>query len=203
MEGQINTSFATVQRDLFESGLVAQIGVNSFAVWMGIKAHADYNTGIAWPSIRHLMKLTGLASATVQKALRSLEENKLLRSQMKGRRRIYLARERLDVRLGTRVICTVVVDYVPAKFRATLARVKAALATGEDDPDAFAQVEILPGPGFSWDDKNKVLRGSIRPSELPETEDEPLDQLASGIVAKARQIALTPKKRPAVSKRGG
>lgn len=203
MEGQINTSFATVQRDLFESGLVAQIGVNSFAVWMSIKAHADYNTGVAWPSIRRLMELTGLASATVQKALRSLEENNLLRSSHKGQRRIYVAREKLDVRLGSRVICVIVLDYVPAKFRATLARVKTALSTGEDDPAAFAQVEVLPGPGFVWDDKTKRLRGSIRPSELPPDEDAPLDQLASSIAAKARQIALQPKKKAPVSKRGG
>ena len=122
MEGHINTSFATYQSDLFESGLVAQIGVNSFAIWSAIKAHSDYSTGVSWPSIRRLMELTGLASATVQKALRSLEEHRLLRSEVKGQRRFYLARERLDIRLGQRVICTIVVDYVPAKLRSNRRR---------------------------------------------------------------------------------
>ena len=69
MQGRINTSFATYQADLFESGLVAQIGPNAFALWSAIKAHADYQTGLAYPSIRRLMELTGLASATVQKCL--------------------------------------------------------------------------------------------------------------------------------------
>ena len=51
MLGRINTTFGTYQADLFESGLVAQIGPNSFAVWAAIKAHADFQTGIAWPSV--------------------------------------------------------------------------------------------------------------------------------------------------------
>ena len=190
MEGHINTSFATYQSDLFESGLVAQIGVNSFAIWSAIKAHSDYNTGVSWPSIRRLMELTGLASATVQKALRSLEEHRLLRSEVKGQRRFYLARERLDIRLGQRVICTIVVDYVPAKLRSKLSRVKAALETGENDADAFAQVEILPGPGFVWDDKAKVLRAAIKASELPPSDEQPLSQIAAPIVERARRRAL-------------
>jgi len=92
MQGRINTSFATYQADLFESGLVAQIGVSSFAVWSAIKAHADYQTGMSWPSIRRLMDLTGLASATVQKCLKTLEASNLLRSEVKGKSRYYLAR---------------------------------------------------------------------------------------------------------------
>ena len=190
MEGRINTSFATYQCDLFESGLVAQIGPNSFAVWCGIKSHADFNTGVSWPSIRRLMELTGLASATVQKCLRNLEEHRLLRSEVKNKKRYYLAREKLDVNLGSRLICTIVVDYVPSKMRGQIARVKAALEAGEDDPEALAAVEIVPGPGFTYDARAGVLRASIRASELPAGEPEPLHQIAAGIAARARKTAL-------------
>ena len=124
MLGRINTTFGTYQADLFESGLVAQIGPNSFAVWAAIKAHADFQTGIAWPSVRRLMALTGLASATVQKCLGTLEDAHLLRSDVRNKRRYYVARERLDVSLGQRVLCTVVVDYVPASMRDRLAAVQ-------------------------------------------------------------------------------
>ena len=33
LHGQLDTSFQTMQRDLFASGMVAQIGVNAFAIW--------------------------------------------------------------------------------------------------------------------------------------------------------------------------
>ena len=42
MEGQVDSSFTTEQRDLFASGLVAEIGVNAYAVWQAIKFYADF-----------------------------------------------------------------------------------------------------------------------------------------------------------------
>jgi len=189
MQGKINTSFATYQADLFESGLVAQIGPNAFAVWSAIKAHADYQTGVSWPSIRRLMELTGLASATVQKCLTTLEAHRLLRSEVKNKRRFYLARERLDIHLGSRVICTVVVDYVPASMRSKLARVKDALTTGEDDEEAFAACEVIPGPGFLWDEHSKTLRGTLAASEMPEA-PESISELARPIVERAKRRLL-------------
>lgn len=197
MQGRINTSFATYQADLFESGLVAQIGTNAFAVWSAVKAHADFQTGVAWPSIRRLMALTGLASATVQKSLRTLEDAKLLRSEVKGKSRYYLARERLDVSLGSVTLCTVVVDYVPAKLRGQLGRVREALESGKPDPEAFAAVEIVPGPGFIWDDRAKVLRGVVKASEVPQdAPDAPtLGELGSAI-AKRLTAPRPPKPLP-------
>lgn len=201
IQGRINTTFGTYQADLFESGLVAQIGPNAFATWAAIKSHADYQTGIAWPSIRRLMLLTGLASATVQKCLATLEDSHLLRSEVKGRRRYYVARERLDVSIGTRVLCTVVVDYVPSSMRDTIKRVKDALATG-DDPDVFAVVDILPGPGFTWDEERKSLRASIPAREVP-MHEQPMSEVgeriarrAAAVLGHTSQTRPQPKRRP-------
>lgn len=188
MQGRINTTFGTYQADLFESGLVAQIGVSAFAVWAAIKAHSDYQTGIAWPSIRRLMLLTGLASATVQKCLDTLEASHLLRSETKNKRRYYVARERLDVSIGSRVLCTIVVDYVPSVMRDKLKRVKDALSTG-GDPDAFAQVDIIPGTGFVWDEKAKILRASIPADEIPEPETQgQLADVGARIAKRAQKL---------------
>lgn len=159
----LDTSFQTMQRDLFASGMVAQIGVNAFAIWQAIKAHADYQTGVCWPSIRRLMELTGLANATVQKAVATLQEARLLRVEKQGRRNNYIARERMDLRIGDILICTVVVDYVPAQLRETLPRLKAALEGSpvQDTEGLMAQVEILPGPGFAWDQTAGSLKREI------------------------------------------
>ena len=111
--GDIDTTYHTQQRDMFSSGLAAEIGVHAFAVWHAIKSHADFQTGVAWPSIRRIVELTGCADKTVQAAIKTLVAAHLLRVSKKGQRNIYVARERMDVRVGDRVICTVVIDFVP------------------------------------------------------------------------------------------
>lgn len=65
MEGQIDSSFTTEQRDMFASGMVAEIGVNAYAVWHGIKYYADFETGEAFPGMRALGKKLGISQPTV------------------------------------------------------------------------------------------------------------------------------------------
>jgi hypothetical protein len=169
MQGRIDTSFQTLQRDLFASGMAARIGMSSFGVWLAIKSHADYNTGECWPGMRRLSDLTGLSLGAVSKCVRTLVDVRLLRvlsagSGKRGNR--YVARERLDVRLGDRVLCTIVVDYVPATLRATLAEIDQALV-GKREREVLARCEILPGEGFVWDPKIVALRAEIPAGELP------------------------------------
>lgn len=174
IEGHIDSSFTTEQRDLFASGLVAEIGVNAYAVWSAIKFYADYNTGHAWPGMRTLGEKLGLSAMTVKRAIDTLEKASMVRIVASSTRRkgqTYIAREKLAVRLGKRVLCTIVLDYVPGALRGKINRIEQALATGEDDPDAFADVEIIPGDGFEWDAKSRTLRGRIAAREIPRTPD--------------------------------
>lgn len=173
MKGQINSTFGTFQADMFESGLAAEVGANPFFIWLAIKAHADFQTGEAWPSIRRLAEITGLSAMTVQKAITTLETARLLRIKKRGNQKVstrYIARERLDIKLGTQLICSIVVDYIPSQTRKKLERVKSSLKTGEHDPEAFAQVEIIPGEGFIWDATTGTLKNQIHASKLPTAE---------------------------------
>lgn len=170
IEGHIDSSFTTEQRDLFASGIVAEIGVNAYAVWSAIKFYADYNTGHAWPGMRKLGEKLGLSASTVKRAIDVLEQNRMVRIVASCARRkgqTYIARERMSVKLGNRVLCTIVIDYVPGSLRGKINRLENALTTGEEDPDAFAEVEVIPGPGFVWDDKTKTLKGTIAAREIP------------------------------------
>jgi hypothetical protein len=174
MQGRVDTSFQTLQRDLFASGLAAKIGMNAFGVWLAIKSHADYNTGKAWPGMRRLSDLTGLSLGLIHRSVQTLVDAHLLRVEKpsKGGRRgqTYVACERMDVRLGDRVLCTIVLDYVPATLRQTLNSIDQALTTGEATSETFAQCLILPGPGFAWDDHSKVLKAAIPAKEIPPPE---------------------------------
>ena len=77
----------------------------------------------------------------------------------------------MSIRLGNRVLCTIVIDYVPGTLRGKINRLESALATGEDDPEAFAEVEIIPGEGFVWDDSTRTLRGKVAAREIPRAPD--------------------------------
>jgi hypothetical protein len=172
MKGEIDTSFETLQRDLFASGMAATIGMNAFGVWIAIKSHADYNTGECWPGMRRLGDLTGLSTGTVQKAVKTLVDAKLLRIVSEGagaRSTRYIARERLDVRLGERVLCTIVIDYVPMRLRKQLDDISTALKTGKNDPEAFAACEIIPGTGFLWDESEGVLKAQLPFKDIPQS----------------------------------
>lgn len=188
MLGQVDSSFQTEQRDLFASGVVAEIGVNAYAVWSAIKYHADYETGQAWPGMRRLGELVGLSKSAVDRAVDVLEAAHMLRVvKPAGRKRgqTYIARERMSVRIGDRVLCVVVIDYIPAKLRSKISRINDALSASRSDPEAFADVEIIPGDGFAWDPGSKVLRAQIPASQIPASltaEDEHFRQIGEGLI---------------------
>lgn len=178
MDGKIDSTFGTFQRDMFESGLAAEIGANCFIVWVAIKSHADFQTGQAWPSLRRMADITGLSVNTVQKAIKQLEGAHLLRIVKGGNQRTsnrYIARERLDVRLGNRLLCRIVIDYVPAAIRQKLHTISETLKSGERNPEAFSQVEIIPGDGFAWNPETGTLQGAIPAKEIPNPRRDEID----------------------------
>lgn len=171
LTGQIDSTFTTQQRDLFASGFVAEIGVNAYAVWSAIKFYADFKTGEAFPGMRELGRKVGLSKDTVNRAVEVLKKAHLLRvvdnSKFKRKGQTYIARERLAIRLGQQVVCVVVIDYVPNNLRKRISRIHKSLELGEDDPDAWAEVEIIPGTGFMWDDRSKTLKLNVLAAEIP------------------------------------
>lgn len=170
LHGTIDSTFTTSQRDLFLSGVVAEIGVNAFTVWHAIKVYADFNTGEAFPGMRKLAKDVGMSAASVMRAVDVLITNKMLRvvkSHTKKKGQTYIARERLAIRFGDILICTIVVDYVPAQIKDKLKNIKEALKVGESSGDLFAQVEIIPASGFLFDQTTGTFKGSIALDSLP------------------------------------
>ena len=201
MDGKIDSTFGTFQRDMFESGLAAEIGANGFIVWVAIKTHADFNTGIAWPSIRRLGEITGLSINTVQKVIKELELASLLRIVKTGNQKSstrYLARERLDVKLGNKLLCRIVIDYVPQAIKTQLHRISETLKTGERNPDAFSQVEIIPGEGFVWNAATGTLQGAISIKEMPAKEVTTIDAERVAASALGLKMAGIQKKAKAI-----
>ena len=56
---------------------------------------------------------------------------------------------------------------MPARLRDQLHSMESALESGRGLGDeAFAEVEIIPGPGFEWDQTSKSLKGRVPASAL-------------------------------------
>jgi hypothetical protein len=171
VRGELDATYITQQRDMFASGLAASIGVYAYTTWCAIKYHSDFSTGESWPGIRHLSQMTGISDKTVQSAIRTLEAAHLLRVTRKGRRNIYVARERMDVRVGDRVVCSIAIDYVPASMRARLEALRGATSGEIEAADVWTEVEIIPAPGFEHDEKTGTYRGKLRADEIPTQSD--------------------------------
>lgn len=167
IRGVIDTTYQTAQNDLFTSGLAAEIGVYAYTVWSAIKAHADFHSGDCWPSIRRIARLVGASKSAVEAAVVKLEGAHLLRVDRRRKVNHYVARERLNVRVGVRVVCIVVVDYVPASMRERLAQLRNAAAGGLEGEDVWAYVEVLPGPGMTFDDERNAFSGRLLADEVP------------------------------------
>lgn len=196
MEGHVDTTFTTTYRDMLSAGAIAEIGVNAFAVWHAVKNHADFNTGHAWPGMRTLATMTGLPTSSVHKAIQVLLAHHLLRiikPATKRRGQTYLACERLRISLGSTHICTVIVDYLPAQLRERITRLTAALQTGETDPQAFAEVQVIPGPGLLWDSASCTLRGAFPAASLRPTQPAPDDPALLAGKAFLARLADPPK----------
>lgn len=134
LNGQIDSTFTTQQRDLFASGLVAEVGVNAYGVWSAIKFFADFQTGEAFPGMREIGKKIGLSKDTVNRAVAVLIQAHLLRvvhnSKFKRKGQTYIARERMSVRFGKQVLCVIVIDYIPEGIRKKINRINQSLSTG-------------------------------------------------------------------------
>jgi DNA-binding transcriptional regulator YhcF (GntR family) len=195
MQGSVDTSFQTMQRDLFNSGMAAHIGTNAFCVWLAIKNHADFNTGECWPGMRRLAVMTGLAVGSVQKATGILVEAKLLRvDQEKRKTNTYVARERMDIKLANRVLCTIVMDYVPQGLKQRLTAIENGIKNGNISDELWSEVDIIPGAGFEWDPVARVLRARINQKEFPEPVKQASDgQLEAALVKRFSAIKKLPK----------
>jgi hypothetical protein len=162
------------QNDALQPALLRQIGPNGFTIWSLIKRHADLNTGLSWPSMRYIREATGLRNSSINTAIAALQAAHMLRIETPGkgtRATRYIARERLDIWLGSRRICTAVIDYIPTKFSEQLKQLESDLK-GDAWESILTHCQILPGDGFHWDAATNTFRAEIL---LKEAVDNPVD----------------------------
>jgi DNA-binding transcriptional ArsR family regulator len=115
-------------------GNMRKMGLSAFGIYCTIKAHVDFFTGSAFPSIERICELTGLTKRTVLRNLSILEDMGFVVKEKKGRKNVYTLRERFDILddLG-RPSAVATWDYLPRSVQAAQAELKDFLLTGKSD----------------------------------------------------------------------
>ena len=135
-------------KELIRNGTWARMSSNSKSLYPVIKAYANHQSGEAFPSIDTLQKFSGLARASVVKALKELESEGLLaKSGAAGRHNNYSLIEKFEVTDSEgRPAASVSFDYMPALVGDAVAELKNFMARGMTLPDGktqFIKIENL------------------------------------------------------------
>jgi hypothetical protein len=121
-----------VMRSRIMAGLVAEIGFPAVATYLVIKAHANHQDGVAFPSQERLAKLMGCSVDTVSRATKTLVQAGLIRERGRGRHKEYLMLENAPVteRASGTVQGNAQFEYVPAIFATQVESIRQALIRG-------------------------------------------------------------------------
>ena len=144
-----DVSWFHVFKELIRSGTWAKLSSNSKSLYPVIKAFINHENGSAFPSLDTLQEYSGLARASVVKALKELEAEGLL-IKTSGNRTTsnnYSVIEKFDVKDGEgRPTASVSFDYLPAYVTDAVAELKNFMAQGLTLPDGktnFIKIENL------------------------------------------------------------
>jgi DNA-binding transcriptional ArsR family regulator len=134
MNGTAETTWFHLFRSMIFDGNMKKMGLSAFGIYCTIKAHVDFSTGSAFPSIERICELTGLTKRTVLRNLSILEDMGFVVKEKKGRKNVYTLRERFDILddLG-RPSAVATWDYLPRSVQAAQAELKNFLLTGKSD----------------------------------------------------------------------
>ena len=135
-------------KELIRNKTWARLSSNSKSLYPVIKAYANHKSGEAFPSIETLKEFSGMAGASVIKALKELEaEGLLAKSGAAGRHNNYSLIEKFEVTDSEgRPAASVTFDYMPALVGDAVAELRNFMAKGMTMPDGktqFIKIENL------------------------------------------------------------
>jgi len=125
-----NLRFFQVFNAMIAEGMIADIGVYSFAVYTAIKSHINYSSSEAFPSVDLIAKLTGMATRQVIRSIVILEEKGLVTKEKHGRKNHYKLNELFNIQSGDDIIGSATIEYKPNSIQDTIQELKEALADG-------------------------------------------------------------------------
>jgi DNA-binding transcriptional ArsR family regulator len=141
---QAETTWFHVFKDMIDSGDVAKMGPHATTVYLVIKAHTNFSTGRAFPSIETIVEKSGISDKQVRRELRTLEELGYISKEKKGRNNVYTLREKVAITDEEgRPTAVATWDYLPSTVSHAVADLKNVLVTGELAGARIVHIEKL------------------------------------------------------------
>ena len=92
-----STQWFHIHKAMFDQRDVAKMGPHAFTVYSAIKGHANYDSGVAFPSIELIAEITGISCSQVKRKLKVLTETGYLNTMKRGRSNCYTLNEKIHV----------------------------------------------------------------------------------------------------------
>lgn len=128
------TTWFHLFRSMIVGGDLREMGAPAFAVYCTIKAHVDFSTGAAFPSVARIQELTGMGKRSVLRALQALEYQGYLSKERVGRKNVYRLREKVSISdTEGRPEAVATWDYLPRTVQDAQAELKNFLLSGQKD----------------------------------------------------------------------
>lgn len=146
-EFKADTTWFHILKDMVDSGDMAALG-SAFMVYIAIKSHVNFATGLAFPSIELLMKKCKLSKSQVQRCLNKLEEYEYISREKavdkKGIHNVYRLREKVKIKDVDGVPQAIATwDYIPNGVKDAVAELKNVVATGKMIDGKIIHIEHL------------------------------------------------------------
>ncbi len=129
---EAKTHWFHIFKAMIDNGDVAAMGPHTTTVYLVIKAHTNFSTGMSFPSIETISKKSGMSERQVSRALVTLENHGYILKEKKGRNNLYTLREKIEItdKQG-RPQAVATWDYLPNTVQEATAEIKNLLLKGE------------------------------------------------------------------------
>ncbi|MBK6556287.1 MAG: helix-turn-helix domain-containing protein [Comamonadaceae bacterium] len=141
---EAQTTWFHVFKNMIDNGDVAKMGPHACTVYLVIKAHTNYSTGMSFPAIETIAVKSGISVAQVKRELVKLESMQYITKEKKGRSNHYTLREKVDIKDDAgRPSAVATWDYLPSSVTAAVADLKNVLVTGKAENARIVHIERL------------------------------------------------------------
>ena len=108
-----------LMKQLFDSGMAAEMGGGAFLTWCCLRCYSDFHTGEAYPTIDRLCRLLQQSKVTTHKHLARLEELKFITKEKRGKRNVYTLIDKFSILEKTTNNDDSVIEnpYIPMQFK--------------------------------------------------------------------------------------
>lgn len=141
---QAETQWIHFFRSMVDGGALALMSGSSLKVYLVIKAHINYHTGLAFPCMQTISEKSGISVAQVKRAIPELESLGYISKFRSGRSNQYRIRETVQIRDESgNSTGKASWDYKPSMVQEAVADLKGALRTRNIGNARIVHIERL------------------------------------------------------------